>query len=335
LSTDALATVLSHHVVPGRVMSTQIPDLADSVAGYTLFFDTSDGVVVSGASVTQADIEATNGVVHVIDRVLLPPTVLDAVGLAGLTGLGGAVGAADPAVAALLDAPGDLTVLAPTNDAFAAVADVTAGLSTQELTDVLTYHVAGSRVTSDALPPLAPSLLVNPWGQPVSLLFAGGRVNGVDIVTTDIHTTNGVVHVVDSVLLPPTVVDHAVAAGLDGLLGAVGAASGDLGTTLSGAGPFTVFAPTNDAFDAIASTTATLTPDELRDVLLFHVLGGSAPVTSADLTTGGVPTLLGPNVEVDASVPTIGGAGVVTPDIHGTNGTVHVIDSVLLPPAEG
>jgi transforming growth factor-beta-induced protein len=180
-------------------------------------------------------------------------------------------------------------------------------------------------------------LLINTWGDPVTALFStegGVFVNGAQVVVADVKTTNGIVHVVDTVLLPPTIVDHATNAGLTGLLTTVGAASGDLGTTLSGTGPFTVFAPTNSAFDDIASVAATLTPDELRDILLFHVLGGTAPVTSGDLANGEVPTLLtGQSVTVDITGPTIEGAAVEIADIHGVNGTVHVIDTVMLPPA--
>lgn len=338
LSNDELATVLTHHVVAGEVPSTGIPALADSVAGFTLFFDTSDGVRVDGASVTTPDVQTTNGLIHVVDDVLLPPTLLDAVGRAGLTGLADAVGAADPAVAALLAEPGDYTVLAPTNEAFDAASSITATLDTAGLTDVLTYHVLPAAVGSGELPAASDTLLVNAWGDPVTALFApaDATVNGTGIVITDIHTTNGTVHVVEDVLLPPTVVDHAEAAGLTELLGAVGAASGDLGTTLSGDGPFTVFAPTNDAFTSIASTTATLSADQLRDVLLFHVVGGDAPVKSTDLAPGEVPTLLtDASVTVETSpAVAIEDAGVVSVDIHGTNGTVHVVDAVLLPPSE-
>ena len=139
-------------------------------------------------------------------------------------------------------------------------------------------------------------------------------------------------HVIDGVLLPPTVVDLAGHAGLDGLLGAVGAASGDLGTTLSGSGPFTVFAPDEAAFAAAAPVAATLTADELRDVLLFHVVGGASPVASTDLRDGEVPSLLGETLTIDLSAGvTVEGASVTLADVHGTNGVVHVIDAVLIP----
>jgi transforming growth factor-beta-induced protein len=332
-----LAEILTYHVVSGSVPSDAVPPLADSVAGFTLFFDTSSGVDVNSATVTEADLQASNGIIHVIDGVLMPPNIVDAVGYAGLGELGAAVGAADPAVATLLTSDSELTVFAPTDAAFQAIASVTAGLSQAELTAVLSYHVVPAAVTSDAVPPVAGSGLLNEWGYPVSLMFdtsSGVVVNGGStVVTADIKVTNGVIHVVDTVLLPPTIVDLAVAGGLTGLAGALGAASGNLDTLLTTAGPFTVFAPDDAAFAAASGVTATLTADELRDVLLYHVVTGSAPVTSGDLTNGDVATALGPTVTIDVAGPTVNGAAITLADLHGTNGVVHVIDTVLLPPA--
>jgi transforming growth factor-beta-induced protein len=338
LSTEELSTILLYHVVEGEVPSTAIPPLADSASGYTLFFDTSEGVHVNNATVIGADVGASNGIIHVVDHVLLPPTILDAAGYAGLDELAAAVGAADPAVADLLSGPGSYTVFAPDDAAFQAISDVTVGLSSEDLTAVLSYHVFAGEVTSDLVPAKADSLLLNPWGYGVSALFdtsSGVVVNGgSNVVAADIITTNGVVHVVDQVLLPPTVVELASYAGLTELLAAVGAASGDLGTALSADGPFTVFAPDNAAFIAASGVTVTLDAHQLADVLLYHVVGGDEPLVSGGLVDGEVHTLLGVpvSVEVGAGV-TVGGANVVVPDVHGTNGVVHVIDQVLLPPS--
>lgn len=341
LSAEELAAVLTYHVIAGAAVdSASVPDRAESVATWTLFFDTSDTWVgVNDATVTIPDIEADNGIIHGIDRVLMPPTILDAAGYAGLTSLAGAVGDADPAVATLLGGTDALTVFAPTNEAFAAISDTVATLDEAALTGVLSYHVLSGAVTSDAVPGAAGTLLTNEWGNAVTALFDtsdGVKVNGATVVAADIRATNGVIHVVDAVLLPPTVVDIATIGGFTGLLDAVGAASGDLGTTLSGEGPFTVFAPTNDAFDAIATAAASLTADELRDVLLFHVVGGEDPVKSTDLADGEVASLLsGASLTVDVgSEVMIEDAEVILADLHATNGIVHVIDAVMLPPAE-
>lgn len=334
LTTEELSAILLYHVVPMEVPSGSIPAMAESANDLTLFFDTMGDVMVNDATVETPDLAASNGIIHAIDTVLMPPSILDAVGLAGLDGLGGAVGAADPAVLELLGGDGPFTVFAPDNDAFDAAASVTATLDTAGLTGVLSYHVFDGAVTSDIVPDRANSLLMNADGNPVTALFdtsAGVSINGTNVAMADIKTTNGIIHVIEDVLLPPTIIDHATTAGLTGLLDTVGAASGDLGTVLSGDGPFTVFAPTNVAFDDIAVMAAGLPPDDLRDILLFHVVDGD--VVSSSLSSGEVPSLLtGSSLTVDVSNGVmVERASVVMADIHATNGTVHVIDTVMIP----
>ena len=108
----------------------------------------------------------------------------------------------------------------------------------------------------------------------------------------------------------------------------------DLVDTLSGDGPFTVFAPTNDAFAALGSTVDDLLKPEnkaaLTNILLYHVVPGTA--LSTDLTEGVLPTVQGETVEVTLDPIAINGAGVAIPDVLATNGVVHVIDAVLTPP---
>merc|ERR1712157_271368 len=119
---------------------------------------------------------------------------------------------------------------------------------------------------------------------------------------------------------------------LSTLVAAVVAA--DLVDTLSGDGPFTVFAPTNDAFAALGSTVDDLLKPEnkadLVKILTYHVVPGTA--LSTDLTEGVLPTVQGETVEVTLDPIAINGAGVAIPDVLATNGVVHVIDAVLLPP---
>lgn len=110
----------------------------------------------------------------------------------------------------------------------------------------------------------------------------------------------------------------------------------DLAETLSGEGPFTVFAPTNDAFAALPEGTLDeLLADPsgaLTDVLTYHVVDGA--VLSSDLTTGEVPTLNGATLDVvvnDDGTVTVNGVNVVTADIEASNGVIHVIDGVLVP----
>merc|ERR1712176_1409233 len=108
----------------------------------------------------------------------------------------------------------------------------------------------------------------------------------------------------------------------------------DLVDTLSGDGPFTVFAPTNEAFAALGSTVDDLLKPEnkaaLTNILLYHVVPGTA--LSTDLAEGVLPTVQGETVEVTLDPIAINGAGVAIPDVLATNGVVHVIDAVLTPP---
>lgn len=349
---EDLARVLTYHVIAGEVPSSAVTaGVVDTVAELSLVVGTSSGVtlnggntVTGGANVVTADVDASNGVIHVIDRVLLPPTVADLARYAGLSSLGGAL--TDASLADDLAGAGPFTVFAPTNAAFAALPAVPTG---DALATVLLYHVVGASVESDAVPGLAATLATNTYGDHLSLLFntsSGVRVNGrANVTTADVHATNGVVHIVDQVLLPMNVVDAATAAGLTGLLSAVsGAADVSEGVSVAAAlstqAPYTVFAPNNDAFTAIASTLETLNPGQVRDVLLYHVLSTTSfesPVLAADLpaTSTDLATLLGPTATFDptASPPTIDGADILLTDIVVTNGVVHVIGSVMLPPS--
>ena len=164
----------------------------------------------------------------------------------------------------------------------------------------------------------------------------GVYINKNTMVTAaDIEADNGVIHVVDQVILPPTVVDVAIANdNFTTLVQAVVKAG--LVETLSGDGPFTVFAPTNDAFAALftdlgISGLDDLTAEQLVPILTYHVISGN--VLSTDLTNGDVPTLNeGNSLTVDLSAGVnINDSQVVAADIQASNGVVHVIDKVLIP----
>ena len=164
----------------------------------------------------------------------------------------------------------------------------------------------------------------------------GVSINGSTMVTTpDIEADNGVIHVVDKVILPPSVVNIAIDnENFSTLVSAVVKAG--LVEALSGEGPFTVFAPTNAAFDALfaelgVSGIDDLTVEQLIPILTYHVVSGN--VLSTDLSSGEVPTLNeGSNITVDLSSGVmINESNVVAADVQGANGVVHVIDKVLLP----
>lgn len=132
-----------------------------------------------------------------------------------------------------------------------------------------------------------------------------------------------------------TVVDVAVATeGFSTLVAALTAA--DLVTTLSGEGPFTVFAPTDEAFAALPAglLDALLLPENkatLVKILTYHVVSGK--VLAADVTDGDVPTVEGQSVKLSTmGGVTVNGAAVVTADVMASNGVIHAIDAVILPP---
>jgi transforming growth factor-beta-induced protein len=353
LSTDQLKTVLLYHVISGAKVEASAVKAGpvDSAADLTFFIGTSGGVslnggsaIEGGANITATDVQASNGVIHAIDRVILPPDIPTAAQYGGLTELVKAVGAAadlpdGTPVLQALQGTGPFTVFAPTNEAFGAI---TAPSDAAALRDVLLYHVVSANVPSGSIPASADSLLQNAWGNPVTLLFGtsnGVQVNTASVAISDIKTTNGVVHVVDKVLLPPDIIDMAGIAGLSELAGAIGAAADVAAGTsvldaLRAAEPYTVMAPTNAAFQAITAPSDT---EVLRDVLLLHVVKGDAPVLSSGLPDGPVPTLLsGEDLTFDASTPSVSSSGTMAAkigplDINATNGVVHLIDKVLLP----
>ena len=337
---DLLSEVLTYHVVPEEITAGDIQDggTAVTLEGDTLRFSVSDGTVqVNGATVTNPDIEATNGVVHKIDGVLLE--TVDVVDRAVLTPqLSTLAAAVDAAGLAGSDSPlrnSTLTLFAPTNGAFEGV-DVDALTGNSEiLSRTLNYHViAGQRIGSGALPSgESPATLE---GGTIDIDLSGDvpTLNSIPVSTTDIRTENGVVHLIDGVLLQRLdIVQRAtVTSALSTLASAVGASSalsaGD--SPLRNADPVTVFAPVNGAFEDVDVDELVGNTDLLNEVLTYHAVSGS--VTSDQLQSGPVPTLEGGSVAVnvtDTSV-TVDDVPVTTTDIQTRNGVVHLVDDVLL-----
>lgn len=247
-----------------------------------------------------------------------------------------------------LQSAGPFTVFAPTNAAFNSLGVDLNTLSDQELSDILLYHVLGGAavLSTDLIEGqtyASTASASGPNGSALSALIerSGSSVtlNGsVNVTTADVIADNGVIHVVDQVLLPLDVVGHASANGsFTSLVGALAAAPGDLVSVLSGTGPFTVFAPTNSAFDDIASTVASLTPEQLATVLTYHVIGG-ANVRSSDLTDNAeVTTVSGQivTVSLDEGAQLIDqtntASDIVLTDVQATNGVIHVLTRVIIP----
>jgi uncharacterized surface protein with fasciclin (FAS1) repeats len=264
-------------------------------------------------------------------------------------------------VPTLSDANANLTVLAPTNAAFNTLAtrlgftDATAlvnALPAAALQSILQYHVIAGRVSAAAIQsgPATRPTLYSFGAAPASLAvsttggvgFTDAVLTRAGVVTADVAASNGVVHVIDKVLVPPgvlNVVQMALAnPDFTSLTGAL--ASRNLVPTLSAAGPFTVFAPTNAAFTAIASTVASLTGAQLDTVLTYHVLAGQVlssgipfgtPVTTVaaprqiTITAGPAPAIA--SIADSTATP----ARIVAVDIRASNGVIHVIDKVLIP----
>ena len=221
LPAAALANILSYHVLPARRTA------ADLVAGgatqptlysfggsaATLRLATTGGVSITDAvlttsRVTTADVPASNGVIHVVDKVLVPPGVLNIVQMAQ----------ANPAFSSLVNAvvatgltgalsgAGPLTVFAPTNDAFAAAPG---GLTTPQLTTVLQYHVLGSQVLSTGIPFGTPvptlagqNITINAGTAPVIATITDTTATRANITAVDVRASNGVIHVINKVLIP-------------------------------------------------------------------------------------------------------------------------------------
>lgn len=239
-----------------------------------------------------------------------------------------------------LSGAGPFTVFAPADAAFDGLPSglVAALLETENgdvLAELLLGHVvAGSYGASDLSDG---QVLTTLSGDEVTVSIEGGevRVGGALVKAADVQASNGIVHVIGSVITGGlNAVERArITPELSTLAAAI--AAGDLASTLEGAGPFTIFAPTNSAFAAIdEAMLGRLLAEEnralLQKVLTYHVLSGE--VFSTDLTDGAdVATVEGSTVRIDLdSGATVNGIAIVTTDIQVENGVIHVIEGVLL-----
>lgn len=246
-----------------------------------------------------------------------------------------------------LEGNGPFTVFAPTNDAFTALfsqlgVSGIADLDAATLTPILLNHVVAGQVKStDISTGYAATLNASgPNGTNVKVFINKGSnvmVDASKVIIADVMASNGVIHAIDKVILPASVVGHAINnPNFSILVEAV--VKANLAGALSAAGPFTVFAPTNDAFTKLFNTLgvsgiSALTADQLTPILLYHVVSGN--VLSTQVASGAVPTLKdGSSLSL-----TVGSMGVtintnvkvIATDVQGSNGVIHVIDAVLLP----
>ena len=413
-----LVDILTYHVYVGSVEAAQVTDgmTATMLNGDDATFTvTNESVMIGDATVTMADVMASNGIIHVIDKVLMPPAdLVDIPTVAQGTGIHDSLVAAviQAELLSTLQGEGPFTVFAPTDDAFTAAGIDLAALDNDEgkaaLTDILLYHVVSGAVPSSAVTDGLVAAAVN--GDDLTFSVGNGvMVNDANVVLADVMASNGIIHVIDKVLIPPVPVTEAdgdicynsftntIAAGAsfdecmsyayyvdyemngqtftgcynlathtlttvsqeeceaymwtpamdiamtaqsttihNSLVAAL--AQAELVATVQGDGPFTVFAPTDDAFAEAGIDLAALDNEEgkalLTDILLYHVVSGAVP--SSAVTDG----LVAAAVNGDDLTFSVGegvmvnDANVVLADVPASNGVIHVIDKVLMPPAE-
>ncbi|MCE2612593.1 fasciclin domain-containing protein [Flavobacteriaceae bacterium D16] len=375
--TDVLSQILLNHVISADLTAG---DLAGLGSGYTstnatgagdnnvsIYFNATSGVRfnnVASVTVDGADIDASNGTIHIIDAVIPIPTLLQHGAInPNLTSLVVALGAADGDLINVLSGDGPFTVLAPDNaafDTFLNGADL-GGVDTAVLSRILLNHVVDGAVSSSDLVTAGAGYtntsVTGPGDNLMSLYFntsAGVVFNGTSTATTaDVVGSNGIIHVVDGVIDLPTVVTFAAAdPNFTTLVDAlttltpgtdfVSILSRSTGNNADGINPeFTVFAPTNDAFADLTEIPGEVV---LTQVLLHHVIA-EANVTSGDLNNPGdttAPTLEGDNITITlpgsgdniADVTDGSGntdAGIIAVDVQADNGVIHVLNKVLLP----
>ena len=204
-----LKEILLYHVVSGNLMAEDVTAQPDAMTlnGKRIRFDTTDGAMVEEANIITTDIVCSNGVIHVIDAVMLPKgnIVETAVADGRFTTLVAALQAAGLDTT-LCDETKDFTVFAPTDDAFAALPEGTVETLLEDpegqLTDILLYHVADGRymaadvVTMESIDTLQ--------GSPLTIDTSDGvMVDGATVIITDVTCSNGVIHVIDAVMIPP------------------------------------------------------------------------------------------------------------------------------------
>jgi transforming growth factor-beta-induced protein len=366
---EQLKNILLYHVVPGKVMAADVLTM-DGKSADTALEGKQIGISIDGdkvilnenANVVVTDVAASNGIIHVIDSVILPPAdaamaeadIVDtAIANGSFTTLVAAVEAAG--LVDTLKGEGPFTVFAPTDEAFAKLPAGTLEqlmANPEELKNILLYHVVPGKVmAADVLTMDGKSADTALEGKQIGISIDGDKVilnENANVVVTDVAASNGIIHVIDNVILPPAdaamseadIVDTAIADGRFTTLVAALQAAG-LVDTLKGEGPFTVFAPTDDAFAKLpAGTVEALLKDipTLTNILLYHVVPGNVMAAdvigldgqSADTALEGSQIAIevdGGNVILNDNVM------VVITDIQTANGVIHVIDAVLLPPA--
>ena len=387
----SLDDLLTYHVLGDEVHSNKFLDgemLRTLEQKYVTVRLAGKDILINSAKVTTADIQASNGVIHIIDAVLLPssappspgPSPAPSPGTKNIVQLAEATPSLSTLVTALgaaslvktLEGSGPFTVFAPTNDAFKSLPEgVLANLllpkNKAKLADLLTFHVVSGDIHAADILDGERIKTVEGMYIMAAVNSSGVFLNNAKVTTADVNASNGVVHIIDAVLqewnptpTTPSIVQIALATpDLSTLVTALKAA--DLVDTLSGPGPFTVLAPTNEAFAKLPAGVLDnlLKPEnkaQLVALLTYHVLGKNCTYQGC-LTSGyyvQLPSVQGSDIQV-VTVNTGGGRSrlKVNPsadpdggrdhyqatvdrankDIFASNGDIHLIDGVLTIPS--
>ena len=295
--------------------------------------DSTTATTVAPATTSTAGLQQEEGdIVDVATEAGSFTTLLTAVEAAGLV--------------ETLQGDGPFTVFAPTDEAFAALPEGTLDsllADTEALSEVLLYHVVEGEVMASDVVELDSATTVQGEDIAINVADDSVKVNEANVVSTDIAASNGVIHVIDQVVLPPTMSEAAAmgdivetaraAGGFNTLITAVETAG--LVETLKGEGPFTVFAPTDEAFASLDEGTLNALladPEALSQVLLYHVVPGQVTadqvveLESAETVEGGSVA-----IRVEDGQVFINDAQVIATDVVTSNGVIHVIDRVIVP----
>ena len=369
--TDTLTDILTYHVIGAEIDSSAAISSAGSTVEMVNGDSTGlsldgDNLLVNTVTVTTVDVEADNGVIHVIDAVLIPPVdkgtpTMNIVDTAVSAGDFGTLVTALQAAgldATLADETQSFTVFAPTDAAFAMIDPDTLDLllaDTDALSDILLQHVVSGEVSSVTAYTLNGLSATTASGAEIPVAINSEldtlTFGGATVTTTDIYTTNGVIHVIDMVVVadvelpspPSSIVDVAVANGSFTTLVAALQATG-LDTVLDDPeATFTVFAPTDAAFGLLGqgAVSALLDdPDTLKNILLYHVIQGSEVLQDGALTVAQsdankVEMANGAETALSLANNTlfVNKSAVSLADVMADNGVIHVVDQVITVPA--
>lgn len=368
--TDTLTKILTYHVLSSEVNAETAISLAGqttaTVNGAKIALSLSgDDLLVNTATVTQTDIKTDNGIIHVIDAVLTPPT--DATSTQNIAEVATAAGTFTTLLKAVetagltsaLTGSDALTVFAPTDAAFAALGTKTINTllaNPDVLGDILKQHIVSGNVDAITAMSLngksATTLLNNQQSVAIDTASNMLKFAGVTVTQTDIAASNGIIHVLDAVIVGDVTVPESL-----GLIPEVATTAGSFNTLISLLGAteldqvlsdptvkFTVFAPTDAAFAALGQETLDAlgaNTEQLKDILLYHVVSGQSVMSDAASaiasSESNMVTMANSDMAALSTVNSklfIDDAVIRTANVQADNGVIHVLDKVIMPPAD-